>query len=352
MQRVSDIAKYFSGGGRPVNLSALTDGHVNDTFLVELNTGESFILQKISRRAFDSPEALMFNAVTTLAHIASNTSAEQPFKFLTTADGKYLLRDSDGGYWRASNYIGNAHTGKGSATAETAAELGRVLGDFHANLAYLPANKLYFTIPNFHNTPKRYEAFTLAKTVADTETLEKIKGEVKFIESRQSSFSMLLDMQLPARVTHNDVKLDNVMFSNETGKAICLIDYDTVMPGVYAFDFGDAVRSSCFCDESEKDLTKVTLDFDRYTAFVKGYVARVRRILKPEELKSLVMGVRMISLELGMRFLTDYLEGNVYFKTDYPEQNLVRARVQLLICAQVEKNYNRMCEILVDEFKK
>lgn len=352
MQRVSDIAKYFSKDATPVNLSAITTGHVNNTFLVELDNGESFVLQMLSKEAFASPERLMFNAVTALNHIAGNTAAKQPFEFLTTNEDKYLLQDSDGGYWRASRYIANAHTATPASSVEEIAEFGRVLGDFHASLAYLPAEKLYFTIPNFHNTPKRYEAFSFAKTLATPESLEKLKGEISFIESRRNSCSLLLDMKLPARVIHNDAKLDNVMYSNETGKALCLIDYDTIMPGVFAFDFGDAVRSSCFnCEDSERDMTKVKFDAERYTAFTTAYLARAKRILKPEELKSLVMGVRMISLELGMRFLTDYLEGNHYFNIEYPDQNIVRARVQLLICAQVEKNYNNMCSILVNAAK-
>ena len=353
MQRILEIAKHFNTESEPASVRRFGRGNVNDTYLVGLKNGGSIILQKLNSSVFKNPTEVMINAVSVTNYLAKKAEANEPvFKFFLTPNGKFLVLDN-GEYWRACSFVSFTHSPDNNASLSEIEDFGRLLGDFHANVAAFPVDKLYFTIPDFHNTPKRYDAFVAAAKAAPTELLASVKGELGFIESRKTSCSLILDMNLPARVTHNDVKMDNVLISDETDRAVSLIDFDTVMPGVYAFDFGDAVRSTCFgCDENERDMTKVKLDEERFAAFTRGYISKAKSVLTSDELKSLVMGVRMISYELGMRFLSDYLSGNTYFKINSPDHNLIRARIQLLICAQVEKNYNKMCSPLVGIYKK
>ncbi|MEA5050485.1 MAG: phosphotransferase [Oscillospiraceae bacterium] len=344
-EQITAVAKLFTGED-PVSVRPFGRGHVNETYLVQRQNGTAVILQKINTKVFRDPVELTVNAVFVSNYLLHGTSADAP-RYLTAGDNKYLVGEH-GNYWRAYEFIGGAHTPKLSGDDAEIEEFGRVLGDFHARTADFPADKLYFTIPDYHNTPAHYLDFKSAAEAAPSKLLTTARNEIIFAEKRKSSCSLLFNMELPSRVTHNDARIENVMFDDDTDKALCLIDYDTLMPGVYAFDFGAAVGSVCFgCDPDERDLSKVAFDAVRFERFTRGYLSRAFPELVGDELKSLAMGVRMMSFEAGLGYLTDYLADMPGPAELSPLHNLVRARVAFTQCSLAETHYKQMCQILI-----
>ena len=224
-------------------------------------------------------------------------------------------------------------------------------GNFQRQLADYPANTLHETIPHFHDTPKRFADFQRAVAEDRMGRAAQVQREIEFVRAREADYHVMVDLltagKLPLRVTHNDTKINNVLIDEATGKGLCVIDLDTVMPGLSAYDFGDSIRTGANdCAEDEPDQSKVHFDLHLYEVFAKGYLSTAGASMSPAEKKSLAWGAKLMTLECGIRFLTDYLEGDHYFHTARPDHNLDRARTQFTLVRQMEEVFGQMLEIV------
>lgn len=360
------IATQFDVPGRLVALKPIGSGNVNDTYRVILRTTfseEQYILQRINRAVFQDPAAVMSNmkAVTDHAHRRIEEEAAEadriwqlPRVIPTKGGGDYVI-DEEGEYWRALSMIASTTSYEKVSIPEHALEAGRVLGHFQRIISDFPIGELEDTLPGFHIAPAYLRKFdevlqsegAQKRLAASTEA-----GRLRrFVESRRD-FVGILESALEAgslqlRPIHGDPKITNVMIDQLTGKGTCIVDLDTVKPGLIHYDFGDAVRSGCNpAGEETSDLSEVLLDLDLFEALVKGYLAEATGFLTDADRSYLYDAVRLITLELGLRFYTDYLAGDVYFKTTYEGQNLNRARVQFALCESIEAREGKMRSIL------
>jgi len=314
------------------------NGHINDTILV----GNKYILQRINTNIFKNVEGLMNNIIAVTEHLrvlAQNPDREV-LRVVPTKDNKTYYIDSLGNAWRVYYFIKNSFSLEIAQTEDEMYNCGFAFGDFQKKLSNLDASKLVETIPDFHNTAKRLETFKAALARDAFGRASGVKDEIAFVLAREKFINdtMAVYASLPLRVTHNDTKINNVLLDNDTHKPLCVVDLDTVMPGYAANDFGDAVRfGTNTAAEDEKDLTKVHFNKKLYDAFYNGFVASCGDAFEQAELDSFKLGAVLMTLEVGMRFLTDYLEGDVYFKTAYPEHNLVRCHTQLRIAEEMEQ---------------
>ena len=270
---------------------------------------------------------------------------------IPSAEGKAWCVDDTGEYWRAYYFIENALCLDQAAGTQDFYESAVAFGHFQRLLSDYPADTLHETIPDFHNTVKRFESFKVAVKRDLKNRADSCKKEISFVEQRQEDCGVLVRQQesgeLPLRVTHNDTKLNNILFDEKTDKGLCIIDLDTIMPGLAANDFGDSIRfGASTAEEDERNLDKVHFDINLYDIYVKGYLEMAKDVLTPAEIESLPWGAKLMTLECGMRFLADFLQGDVYFKTAYPEHNLVRARTQFRLVKEMEEQFDKMNEIL------
>ena len=268
-----------------------------------------------------------------------------------TNSGKSYLKDSLDNYWRAIKFISDTVTYDVAESAEDFYKVGKAFGEFQNKLAGYNAENLYESIPNFHNTKERFKTFLLAIENNKARRLESVRSEVDFILEREKDTSILLDLyengELPLRVTHNDTKISNILMDANTKNGICIIDLDTIMPGLSLYDFGDAIRSGAtHALEDEKDLDKVYVDLEFFEAFTKGFLEGTNSSLTEKEIEMLPMGAKVITLEQAIRFLTDYLDGDVYYKTSYSNQNLDRTRTQLKLVKDIEEKWNELNNIV------
>ena len=309
---LQSAANAFDFGG-PVLCDAhhYGEGHINDTFVVwREDHSKRFILQRINTDTFTNPVGLMENVCGVTRHLRAKILAEGDFR----------------------------------TVAET-------LGKFQNQLADYPASTLHETIARFHDTPNRYANFEKALAADALGRAKNITSEIEFIHAREQDCHVLLDQlaagEIPLRVTHNDTKINNVLIDAATGKGICVIDLDTVMPGLSAYDFGDSIRTGANdCAEDEPDQSKVHFDLHLYEVFAKGYLSTAGASMSMAEKKSLAWGARLMTLECGIRFLTDYLEGDHYFHIARPDHNLDRARTQFTLVRQMEEVFDQMLEIV------
>ena len=354
--RVGAAARQFEIDGEFVGAQPFGSGHINDTYRVAFQRdGKPFshILQKINRNIFKNPDALMENIQRVTAHLGSQVMDEpdrnrRALRLIPTRSGKAWLAEEDGDYWRAYYYISGARTYDAVENTDQAFQAARAFGRFQELLAVLPAPRLHDTIPDFHNTPKRFVAL-LAAVSADTAGRAMLaKPEIEFALQREPIASVLLNANLPERVTHNDTKFNNVMLDDITGEGICVVDLDTVMPGLAPYDFGDIVRTTTSpAEEDERDLSKVTMQFPMFEALVRGYLSSAGGFLTKDERKLLAFSSKLITFEIGIRFLTDHLCGDTYFKIHREGHNLDRCRAQFKLLESIEQQEERM-ERLVD----
>lgn len=331
-------------------------GHINDTFCVVCQPREGdcirFILQGLSKAAFPHPEELMenFEAITNYLREKIRTSGGDPeretLSLVRTRDGRSFYTDSTGKAWRLMPIVKNTDCFQ-SATPELFEASGRAFGRFQYLLRDYPAETLHETITRFHDTENRYERFLEALEADKLGRARDVQPEIQFVLDRKADCSVALQAQregrLPLRVTHNDTKLNNVLIDRDTGEGICVIDLDTTMPGLSINDFGDSIRFGAnHCREDEKDLTRVSFDMGLYEVFTRGFLEGTQGSLTQEELKYLPWGARLMTLECGIRFLTDYLEGDHYFHIQYPEQNLDRTRTQFKLVRDMEEQFDAM----------
>ncbi|MCR4657012.1 MAG: aminoglycoside phosphotransferase family protein [Lachnospiraceae bacterium] len=344
-------ASVFDLSGVPISVSPFGNGHLHVTYLVETENGKRYILQKINQDAFRNVPALMENILAITGHLAKKVSdPRECLHVIPTLDGKPYYQDPDGECWRVFDYIEDSLCLEKIRTREDFTQVAVAFGRFSGMLSDYPAETLHETIPDFHNTPVRFRKFHKAVQNDEYGRAKNVRDEIEFLLSHENEASVLQNMRetgaLPVRVTHNDTKLNNVMLDKKTGKALCVIDLDTVMPGLAAYDFGDAIRFGASTGlEDEKDLNKVELDLNLYQSFAEGFIANFSD-LTPDELTSLPLGAKLMTLENGVRFLTDYLEGDHYFSTAYPEHNLDRSRTQIKLVKDTEIKWNEILKMM------
>ncbi len=335
-------------------------GHINDTMQVTCDQGGArlhYILQRINHHVFTQPEKLMGNMCRVTDHIQRKVeqngqmAVKRTIELLRTRDGAAWVRDGQGNWFRAYVFIENARTYDILETADQAYHAAKAFGAFQSDLADLPAPRLHETIVNFHNTPKRLARLEEVAKEDKLGRLKEVQKEMDFVMARKEETSRLLDMSaqglFPERITHNDTKLNNVLIDDLTGKGLAVIDLDTTMPGLVHYDFGDMVRTGTSpAAEDELDLDKVTMRFPMFEALLRGYVESAKAFLTPEEKAELPFAGKLIPLENGIRFLTDYLEGDVYFKIHRAGHNLDRCRTQLKLVASIEEQFDAMQKLL------
>ncbi len=328
-------------------------GHINHTFAVETAGEKRYVLQKINTDIFKDVEGLMENVVNVTDYLRRQIAQEGgdpergTMRAVPAVDGKYYYIDTQGGCWRVYVLIDNVISLDQAENEEALYASGLAFGRFQAQLADYPAHTLHETIPDFHNTPKRYETFEKAVQEDICHRAESVSEEIAFIRAHKPDINMLTDLlqagQLPLRLTHNDTKLNNVLLDPETYGAVCIVDFDTIMPGLTAYDFGDAIRFGAnTAMEDEPDTSKVSLSVPLYQAYVKGFMEGCGGRLTAKEVETLPQGAKTITLEQGIRFLTDYLQGDTYYQTTREGQNLDRCRTQLALVADMERKWDQM----------
>ena len=335
-------------------------GHINDTFCVICQPQEGdairFILQGLSLAAFPRQAELMENFVGITSFLREKITAaggdplRETLSIVKTRDGKDFYTEASGKVWRLTPYIENTDCFQ-SATPELFEASARAFGRFQYMLQGYPAETLHETIVNFHNTEDRFAKFEAALAADKLDRAKDIQAEIKFVLDRKADCSVALqalrDGILPLRVTHNDTKLNNILIDRDTHEGICVIDLDTTMPGLSINDFGDSIRFGAnHSAEDEKDLSKVNFDIELYEAYTRGFIQGAQGGLTPAELEYLPWGARLMTLECGIRFLTDYLDGDNYFRIHYPEQNLDRCRTQFKLVRDMEEQFDAMAAVI------
>lgn len=350
-----ELLEQFQVEQNVVSIEPYGSGHINHTYLAEMSEGKKYILQGINTTIFKNTDQLMENIINVTSYLReeiSRTGGDPERETLTvvmTKDDRSYYTDADGSKWRVYEFIEGAQTFDAVESKEDFYQSAVAFGKFQAQLANFPADTLHETIPDFHNTAKRYRDFEKAVEADVKGRAAEVQEEIAFVRARSKETSELHDMlakgELPLRVTHNDTKLNNIMIDSKTHQAICVIDLDTVMPGLSAHDFGDAIRFGAnTAAEDEPDVSKVSLSLELFEIYVKGFLEGCGGRLTPNEVKALPMGAKMMTLECGMRFLADYLEGDVYFKISREKHNLDRCRTQFALVADMEKKWRQMCE--------
>ena len=353
IQRALNAFYNFNTNSTVVGCAPYGNGHINDTFLV---TGDSrrYILQAINSNVFKKPEKVMHNISLVTSFLKSQTRDERRVLSLiyTKEDRPYYI-DDDGRYWRLYDFVEGSLCLDLPETTEDFYQSAIAFGEFQKLLNDFPLEKLYETIPNFHNTPNRYKKFLNAVEKDVCGRAASVAEEIKFVTDREAFYSVLFDSnkdgKLPFRVTHNDTKINNVMLDYKTRTALCVIDLDTIMPGFSVNDFGDSIRfGASTAAEDEKNLDKVLMDINLFETYAKGFVTGCGGLLTKNEIMLMPEGAKMMTVECGMRFLTDYLEGDKYFKIKYTEHNLDRCRTQFRLVSDMENKWDRMKEIVKD----
>lgn len=326
-------------------------GHINVTYLVVTQTGRRYILQKISNRAFPDVAGLQENIAAVTAWLHNQISDPNgALTLIPTLDGKTWYHAGENSDWRVYDFIENSLCLQAPESAEDFYQSAIAFGTFQQQLNGFPAETLHETIKNFHNTPDRYRLFRLALEKDVMGRAKDVQPEIKFVLAHEEIGSRLMSMlkagELPLRVTHNDTKLNNVMLNADTRKPLCVIDLDTTMPGLSAYDFGDSIRfGAATAAEDEKDLSKVTMSLDLFRTFTSGFLAACPGLTEKER-EVLPLGALTMTLECGVRFLTDYLDGDHYFGIHYPDHNLDRCRTQFKLVADMEAKWDDMAQII------
>ena len=353
---IEKAAYAFRISGTPVSCISYGHGHINHTYLLTTDTGASYILQKINKYVFKDPVKVMANASAVTNYIRERISdPKQVLHFIPSLRGRYYHRDDQGEFWRMYDYA-EGFCLDAPESPEDFYQSALAFGRFQHMLSDFPADTLYETIPEFHNTIDRYRQLKEAIKSDNMGRVASAQSEIDFALSVEDICSTLQKMkeagELPLRVTHNDTKLNNVLLDRNTRKSLCVLDLDTVMPGLSVHDFGDAIRfGAATAAEDDPDPSKMKLDLQMFEVFTKGFLETASELTE-KELEMLPMGALTMTLEVGIRFLKDYLDGDLYFRTAYPEHNLVRARTQLALVADMQKKWEDMNRIVKEVTEK
>ena len=359
-EKLLGILEQFCLAGHVQEIVPYGNGHINDTYKVlneEGDTRKTYILQRMNKAVFKNCEELMENVrmVTDFLKEKIREQGGDPeretMQIIPGKDGQPFVRDEKGDAWRVYSFIEDTESFDRAESPEQFGKSGYAFGNFQYLLVDFPASKLHETIKDFHNTADRFSQFVKSVEADVMGRAGEVREEIDFILQRESDChffnDLLVKKELPLRVTHNDTKLNNVLFSVKTGEAVCVVDLDTVMPGLSAHDFGDAIRfGASTAAEDEQDLSKVSCSMELYGAYLDGYLQGCKGSLTAKEIETLPMGAKVITLEQGMRFLTDYLEGDVYFKTHREGHNLDRCRTQLKLVSDMENKWETMNDMV------
>ena len=353
---IFDIFSKFDVKDEFIDAQPFGGGHINDTYLVTC-AGGKYTLQQLNQRVFREPEYVMHNIRLVTEHLARAIVANggdplrETLNIIRTKDGNTHYYDGQHGFYRVFTFVDGARSFSKVETPEHFYNAARAFGKFQNMLADFPARDLYETIPNFHNTLSRYKDFLLAVDMDKASRCAFVENEIKFVKSRRSICTVVLDSiadgTVPMRVTHNDTKYDNILIDDATGEGICIIDLDTVMPGSMLYDFGDSIRfGTNAAAEDERDLSKVCCRLDLFEEFTRGWFEALGNTMTPREIELLPIAGQLITFECGMRFLTDFLNGDEYFKIHRPSHNLDRARAQFRLVEDLENRQEDMTRIV------
>ena len=357
MVAIESVISAFTVEGKVVDCIPFGNGHINDTRLVTMDTGVQYVAQRINKNVFKRPDLLMENyvGVTKFIRRKIEEMGGDPLREVLNAipakDGKAYVIDEEGQYWRLLVYVTESMSYDQVERPEQFYDSAVSFGDFQYMLRDYPAETLHETIVNFHNTPDRFRQLTEAIENDVKGRLKEVGAEVEFARAREQ-FAWTLENahkegRLPLRVTHNDTKLNNILFDINTGKTLCVVDLDTIMPGYSVNDFGDSIRfGATTALEDETDLSKVNFDISLYELYVKGFIEGAKGGLTEGELEMLPIGAIMMTFECGMRFLADYLNGDTYFRIHRPSHNLDRCRNQFKLVSDMEAHLDQMRAIV------
>lgn len=344
------IASSFQINGTPVSCQEFGSGHINSTFKVTTDAGQEYVLQRINKYVFKDPVSLMQNVGSVTDFLRERVEdPRMALHFIPTHDGKFYFVDDEDEYWRVYDFIGGFCL-DAPESEEDFYQSALAFGRFQHLLSDFPAHTLFETIPEFHNTVDRYRQLRESIEADAKGRLTGVKEDIEFMLSREELACKLQRLresgELPLRVTHNDTKLNNVLLDKDTRKSLCVLDLDTVMPGLSLYDFGDSIRfGAATAAEDEKDLSKMSMDLHLFEIYTKGFL-EAATTLTDREVELLPLGAFVITLELATRFMKDYLDGDVYFKVAYPEHNLVRARAQMKLAADMQNKFDEMNRIV------
>jgi len=352
---VAAVVSAFSVNGEFRGAERYGSGHIHDTYCVHFEgSGRDtrIILQRMNTAIFKNPVAVMENIERVTRHLRSQIDGRldadrSVLQLVRTREGAGWFVDAEGHYWRAYRFIADAQAIDIVSSPQQAFQAAKAFGQFQRHLADLPGPRLHETIPGFHNTPNRFAAFEHAVKADASGRDSEAQAEIEFTIPRSAIAQALVNASLPERVTHNDTKLNNVMLDDSTGEGICVIDLDTVMPGLAAYDFGDMVRTmTCAAAEDETDLSKVSMNFSLFEAVARGYLEGAEDFLTAPERDSLITGAKVIIFEQGIRFLADFLSGDKYYKVSRPLQNLDRCRTQFKLLESIEQQEDAMALLI------
>lgn len=345
-------ANAFAVKGRPVQCERHGHGHINATYRLVTDEGISYVLQKINRHVFKDVPALMHNVSAVTQHLSqADPRPRHSLRLINTHEGSTYFLDDEGEYWRLYDYIPDSICLDRAESKEDFYQSAVAFGTFQNLLADFPAETLHETIPRFHDTPNRYVQFRQAVQEDAAGRGRDVQEEIAFALAREAEASVMMELlqkgELPLRVTHNDTKLNNVMLDAKTRGALCVIDLDTVMPGLAANDFGDSIRfGASTAAEDERDLSLVRLSLELYEAYTRGFLEQCGKRFTPKEIETLPLGAKLMTLENGIRFLADHLAGDVYYRISRPGHNLDRARTQFKLVQEMEAHWQEMADIL------
>lgn len=359
-KQIKEVCARFGICGEYHSYEIVNSGHINATYRVYfLRNGclKDYILQRVNTYVFSDPVSVMDNISSVTEFIRAKIKQKQAtakrnvLHYCKTENEQYYVLTEDGGFWRCCRYIDDSVCFEQTDNLKVIEESGKAFGEFQLYLADYPVKELSIVIPHFHNTERRYQAFRDAIELNEAGRAAEIKEEIEGYFALEEISTRLYRLQkqgeLPLRATHNDTKTSNVLFDAQTLEHLSVIDLDTVMPGLVAFDFGDAIRVAASTSaEDEKDLAKVAIDMEKYLAFTRGFVGMVKDSLSPMEKQTLALGAVAMTVECGVRFLTDYLNGDKYFRIHYPDQNLARARCHLVLAKDMIEHLDEMQKIV------
>ena len=360
--QLAEVLEAFGWGETAVSCERYGSGHINDTFLVINKEGDAekkYILQRMNHEIFKDVDGLMNNVSGVTAYLRDIIIKEggdperETLNLVPDVNGNLHHIDSIGSHWRVYLFISDATTYNQVEKIEDFYQSAKAFGHFQNLLAGYPVEKLVETIPAFHDTPKRFETFLKAVEEDVCGRAASVQEEIAFVMDRKDELGAVVNLQrageMPYRVTHNDTKLNNIMIDDKTGEAVCVIDLDTIMPGASVFDYGDSIRFGAnTAAEDETDLSKVTISLELFEAYTKGFLEGCAGKLTDIEVKMLPMGAKLMTFECGMRFLTDYLQGDTYFKVHREGHNLDRCRCQFALVKDMEAKWDAMAKIVSD----
>ncbi len=352
LQTIRDIGKSFRLPGEVVSYGTIKDGIINATYRVNYkneNEEKSYIFQKINTYVFKNPEEIMKNIDLVTSHIRAKNPGKITLHYHHAEDGKNYV-NCDDGFWRVMNCVESV-TYNTCESENIIRKVGEAFGEFQMNLSDFDGSNLYETIVDFHNTSKRLDTLFSHIDEDPVGRVWEMSREIEYIKSIRDKAAELSEKynsgKLPVRVTHNDTKCNNVLFSKENDEPLVVIDLDTVMPGMAMYDFADAVRFICStASEDEPDLSKVSIDTKKFKAFAIGFLSKIKEVWTKEEIDSLVLATFAITIELAVRFLDDYITGDKYFKINYEDHNAVRTRCQIKLAKSIMEKYDELSSII------